>query len=189
MEQKLKIVNIKLSFLVSRDFCIKQKSIVIPLTTSTKITIYKHSPRLLNVTGIRDFNQISSIETSIKEKFQCEIKEKKIDAIMLNYKSKTHQKINLNKLSHICSRLSTHKLDYNCELFNAPFLKSKTNRGTLLLFSSGSIQVMGAKTLADIEYNREIVKCIYEQYYTLQNDSQSKTKMCIRQPLNLYTVD
>ena len=114
--------------ITSRFFCITQKSIVIPLTTSTKVTIYKHSPRLLNVTGIRDFNQITSIETSIKEKFQCEIEQKKIDAIMLNYKSKTHQKINLNKLSHICSRLSTHKLDYNCELFNQCHDESKKPR-------------------------------------------------------------
>ena len=108
---------------------------------------------------------------------------------MLNYKSKTHQKINLNKLSQICNSLPTHRLDYNCELFNAPFLKSKNNRGTLLLFSSGSVQVMGARTLADVEYNRNIVKYIFDQYHTLQNDSQRTTELCNRQPVNLYTVD
>ena len=73
-------------------------------------------------------------------------------------------KINLNRLSKICEQIADYDLDFNCEIFNAPFLKSKSEKGTLLLFSSGSIQVMGCKKKSYIKHNQQLVNRIFSMY-------------------------
>ena len=143
MYPKLKIRNIKASFFINKSIPLNTKMLIFNPVGSLKITIYRHSPKLINVTGISSRKTLKLVKDFLKRLFQCKITKQRIDAIMLNYKSKKHMKINLNKLSKICLslNLSDMILDYNCERFNAPFLKSSSGKGTFLLFSSGSVQI------------------------------------------------
>ena len=164
MKKKLEVRNIKVSLFINKPIHIDQKLQILNPLDSVKITIYKHSPRLINITGVESFRKLRLVKKFIKYHYCCKILRERIDSIMLNYKSLKHMKINLNRLSKVCEQIADYNLDYNCEIFNAPFLKSKSEKGTLLLFSSGSIQVMGCKKIEHIEHNEKLVNTIFSMY-------------------------
>lgn len=167
---KLKVVNIKISLFISKPIYIYPlKTIIIKTDThnSIKITIYNHSPKLINITGIQSFRNLINIKQIVKKLFNVKIKQERIDAIMLNYKSKKHMHINLNKMYKICKNIANYanyNIDYNCELFNAPFFKSSTGKGTILLFSNGSVQIMGCKKKTFIKDNKIFINLLYTLY-------------------------
>ena len=167
MLPKLSVRNIKVSLFITRVIDINTKIQIIKFgeqLPSVKITIYKHSPKLLNITGLNSFKMLETIKKFIKYLFSCKIVKCRVDSIMLNYKSQTHKKINLNKLADICKDIPDYTLDFNCQIFNAPFLKSKSQRGTMLLFSTGSVQIMGCRKRAYIKANQRLVNTIFSKY-------------------------
>lgn len=164
MRRKLEVRNIKVSLFINKPIHIDQKLHILNPLDTVKITIYKHSPQLINITGVGSFRKLRLVKKYIRYHYCCKILRQRIDAIMLNYKSRKHMKINLNRLSKICEQIADYDLDFNCEIFNAPFLKSKSKKGTLLLFSSGSIQVMGCKKKSYIKHNQQLVNRIFSMY-------------------------
>ena len=178
---KLKIVNIKLSLYTNNPINLninKKMEVINIYNSSIKITIYKHSPKLINITGIKSFKELNKLKSLIKDIFDVKIRKQRIDSIMLNYKSKTNMKINLNKLYNICKEIinfyKDYTLDYNCELFNAPFLKSTSGKGTILLFSNGSVQIMGCKKQSYIKDNKLLVNLIYSFYIIQKCNNENK---------------
>ena len=166
----LKIRNIKLSLTVDKPIYINSKMLIINPINKVKITIYKHSPYLINVTGIDSYKSFQEIKQILQKTYNFKIIKQNIDSIMLNYKSLKHKKINLNILSRFCHEYKDYTLDFNSELFNAPFLKSKENCGTLILFSTGSVQVMGCKSLLEIKKIIKILNDLFHNYYTFKNN-------------------
>ena len=164
---ELQVVNIKCSFFIDKPLRINERMKIINPYDNVKITIYNHSPNLINVTGIKSFEKLEIFKIYLSNQFSVNIIQERIDAIMLNYKSPIHKKINLNKLSNICSNIKNYNLDFNCELFNAPFLKSKSKNGTLLLFSSGSVQIMGVKRKRDIPFYQIFLFFLFTKYKKL----------------------
>lgn len=136
---------------------------------SVVLTIYKHSTHLVNITGAKSFTELENIKQFIKTIFQCEIiNDERIDALMLNYCSEIPMDLNLNKIYVICKSVGKFfhfNVDYNPELFNALFFKSTIETGTMLIFSNGSVQVMGCKTEADRLFNQGIINTIITLYY------------------------
>ena len=49
-------------------------------------------------------------------------------------------------------------------VYNVPKTESKSKNGTLLLFSSGSVQIMGCKDRRYIKTNQELVNRIFTKY-------------------------
>ena len=168
MLPKLLVRNIKVSLFITKSLFINQKIKIIQFPKqnlgSIKITIYQHSPKLLNITGLNSFKSLKIIKQFIKNIYSCKIRKCRIDSIMLNYKAAVHKRINLNKLATICKDIPDYILDFTPEIFNAPFLKSKSQRGTMLLFSTGSVQIMGCKDRRYIKTNQELVNRIFTKY-------------------------
>ena len=173
----LKTRNIKISLIINKSIIFSDKILILNPYKSIKITIYKHTPNLINITGIKSFKKLVKIKYFVEFYFKCQIIKQKTDAIMLNYKSQKNMKINLNKLYDICKDTiptTSYSLDFNSELFNAPFLISKKGRGTMLLFSTGSVQVMGCKKKSYIIDNQKLIKLIYTLYKTKYWDKKEE---------------
>lgn len=186
MYPQLKTRNIKISFFINRSINLEEKMLIVSIdinsflnniSSSTadelfdviKITIYKHTPYLINVTGIRSFKKLKKVKKIIETLFSCKIIKQRIDAIMQNFKSKYHMKINLGEFLKVCQDnpiiKSSYRIDYNPELFNAPYLKSTNGKGTILIFSNGSVQVLGCKKREFLKDNQKLIKIIFSQYY------------------------
>ena len=148
---------------INKNININRRITKVPFKSVTT-NKYVHSPQTIHMTGIRDFLVLKEIKKKIRQDYSCKIIKCKIDAIMLNRTSTVHQKINLNKLEKICNSIPNQIYDYNSELFNGSFLKSKTKGGTINFFSTGSVQAMGVTSLKNKNQIVKLVKLIFEKY-------------------------
>jgi len=144
----MQIKNIKASFIFSEDliegkqtremFTSKQKDVV--------LTIYKHTPKLLNITGIKSFEHLTLIKEEMEMKFNNSISETRIDNIFLS--KKKHMNIDLNRIFEHLKGHDKFDVTYVPELFPGMHLKPKDKTfPTIALFRTGSVTMMGSKSV------------------------------------------
>ena len=147
MESHIK--NIKIAVYLQENFCqpIKSRQKMFFRINNLHITLYKHSPSLLNVTGVKSLCKIEDTMQLVENFFKIKIIEYKINCIMLSEKTKTRLK--LEEIPGILPTLSNQFLfDYNPEIFSAAFLKPYQNNKlpTILMFFNGTIQIFAKDT-------------------------------------------
>ena len=122
--------------------------------------IYGHSPQHLNVTGLKCVEDVKYIMGRIEKKFNIKCINVKIDNIFISHKDTKNIKLS-NVYQHVNQNFKhLYIADYNVELFPGMFLKPKSNAWpTIILFRTGSFQIMGGK-----DY-----KCILEAQSLVQN--------------------
>ena len=138
------IKNIKITIYLQKELFppYKSREKIFHFINSFHITIYKHSPSLVNVTKIKNHQDIIRSILSVKNFFNVDIKNYKVNCIMSSFKYKNCLKLEL--IPPILEFITQdYFLDFNPEIFSGCFLKSKIKGlfPTITLFHSGTVQV------------------------------------------------
>ena len=93
----------------------KSEKYMIPFG-NVKITVYYHSPLLINVTGSKSMQEVKRTKNFIETAFNVQCKNLKIDNIFYSYKD--HKNIDMSALYYHVSDKFKEKfvIDYNVEL-------------------------------------------------------------------------
>ena len=113
---------------------------------NTLLTIYAHSPLLINLTGLKTIEEIHSIRKYIELVFDVKCSDVRIDNIF--YSHKDYRNIDMSALYYYLR--DKHKdeycIDYNIELFPGLYMKTKIKGlPTLILFRTGSYTILESK--------------------------------------------
>ena len=125
---------------------------------NVKITIYGHSPLLLNVTGSKSMQEVNRTQKFIETAFNVQCKNLKIDNIFFSYKD--YKNIDMTELYYHVRDKFKEKfvIDYNVELFPGLYMKTKCKgEPTLILFRTGSYTIMGCKSINQVKDYRMFI--------------------------------
>ena len=157
---RLKIRNIKSSLILENSLNI---SGIFPIN-SCIVTIYKNSRNLVNVTKLKSFSELYKICEILEKKFRAIIKTIRIDSIMLSRKC-SNKRFSLKKMLEVCKRFQNElRLNFNVELFHAPWISSQF--GSFNLFTTGSVTVLGVKKVEHIS----IIQNFLDKVYSFENE-------------------
>ena len=136
----MSIKNIKASFIledkVNTSGILKQNNVV--------YTIYPHVKTLVNVTGIKSFEQLEISKKIIESKLKQKVVNVRIDNTF--FSKKNYKNVDMVKVYKFMQNNSLFHVDYNIELFAGMYLKPKTTvYPTILFFRTGSYTILGAK--------------------------------------------
>ena len=154
---RLKVKNLKIS--LTSDLYL------IPGIFHTKdliITIYESSRKLINITKIKKISHVAQIKQQVEKRLKTKIVDCQIDNVFLSRKCSLN--FNIMKLINTCKQFlsKTYFIYYNVEDFRGVYLipLSRPNP-SLIIFRTGSVTVMGAKSQSDITKCNKIVKRIF----------------------------
>lgn len=120
------------------------------------ITIYKHSPNSLHITGIKSSSMVTEVFEFLANVIKTRVISSKINNSM--FCGKLNHCVNI---SYIIQEIKRNWSFYNCnyceEIFPALFIKPTKDRKkegvpTILLFPNGSFIIMGAKNVATVKH-------------------------------------
>ena len=136
----MSIKNIKASFILKDkvDTCgfFKQNNVV--------YTIYPHVKKLVNVTGLKSFEQLEIAKKIVESKLKQKVVKVRIDNTF--FSKKNYKNVDMVKVYKFMQNNPLFHVDYNIELFAGMYLKPKTSEyPTILFFRTGSYTIMGAK--------------------------------------------
>ena len=136
----MSIKNIKASFIledkVDTSGILKQNNVV--------YTIYPHVKNLVNVTGIKSFEQLEIAKKIIESKLKQKVVNVRIDNTF--FSKKNYENVDMVKVYKFMQNNPLFHVDYNIELFAGMYLKPKTSiYPTILFFRTGSYNILGAK--------------------------------------------
>ena len=118
------------------------------------VTVYKHSLHTLHATGIKSKSQLSLILKFVEDALDNDITSCRVDNSLFSFKNLSDAKP--LQFTHIIEKIEKNSLytySYTPELFPALFLKPMRRREgfpTILLFTSGSVVLLGGKTIVKI---------------------------------------
>ena len=139
----------------------KNEKYIIPFG-KVKITVYGHSPLLINVTGCKSMQEVKRYQNCIETAFNVQCRNLKIDNIFYSYKD--HKNIDMSSLYyHVRDEFKERfVIDYNVELFPGLYMKTKCKgEPTLILFRTGSYTIMGCKSINQVkEYKLFIINLL-----------------------------
>ena len=151
--------SLDLGLIPIKDFTITNKRTCFTLRhvyLDCVITIYKHSPTSLHITGIKSPSVITEVFELLSNVMNTRVISSKINNSMFCGKLDHHVKI-----SYIVREIERNCSFYNChfceEIFPALFIKptiEKRKEGvpTILLFPNGSFIIMGAKNVIRVKH-------------------------------------
>ena len=163
----MNIKNIKCSFVVNglvKEGLKKSETFKFVIDNVT-IFIFGHSPNCLNVTGLKNVEDVKHFVGVIETKFNIKCTDVKIDNIFISHKDSKN--IKLSNVYHYAKEKFGHiyLIDYNIELFPGMFLKPKNKKyPTIILFRTASFQIMGGKELHTILEALKIVNNIIDYF-------------------------
>ena len=139
----MSIKNIKASFILeekvdtpSKNCIFKQDNVV--------YTIYPHFRNLVNVTGIKSFQQLETAKKNIESQLKKRVIKVRIDNTF--FSKKNYKNMDMSKLYKFMQNNPMFHVDYNIELFAGMYLKPRiSGYPTILFFRTGSYTLMGAK--------------------------------------------
>lgn len=124
--------------------------------TGTSMTFYKHSRRTLHVTGIKSKSQLIRIFDFVRFAMSNEVISSQVDNSLFSFKNCSYVKpLNFAAIIKQVEKDGFYSCTYTPEIFPALFIKPKGTHKkdgfpTILLFTSGSVVMLGGKTLAKI---------------------------------------
>ena len=124
--------------------------------SGTSVTFYKHSRDILHVTGIKSKSQLTSIFDFVKITIHNEAISSQVDNSLFSFKNCLEVKpLNFTTAIKQVENEGLFTCSYTPEIFPALFLKPKAflKKGgfpTILLFTSGSVVMLGGKTIVKI---------------------------------------
>ena len=171
--------NIKLSVQLEKDVdmhtlkrnhnceVLEKRTCFLVRTERGVLTIYKHSPFVVHVTGIKSNQNLDNIIKFLTSKLKNTIKNIKIDNSM--FSCKNHVKIDRNSLLTSEKENLLYTLKYVCEAFPAIYFKpkeslKKNGHPTILLFNTGSFVFLGGKKIEEIKSANVFIENIINKY-------------------------
>ena len=116
------------------------------------ITVYGHSPLLINMTGLKSMNEIETKRNYIESIYKVKCKDLRIDNIFYSFKD--CQNIDMNALYYYVRDNFKEKFvtDFNVEIFPGLYMKSRIKGlPTLILFRTGSFTIMACKSIDQVK--------------------------------------
>ena len=115
-------------------------------SNSLVITIYPKCKTLVNITGIKYYDDVSCVVRLVKKIFNCEIEEVNFDCAF--YSVKNFNNYRLNAVYEILKRNKFMIVEYFPESFAGIVVKNckKNSPLTLLIFRTGSVCMLGKIT-------------------------------------------
>jgi TATA-box binding protein (TBP) (component of TFIID and TFIIIB) len=161
----MKLKNIKASFIFDEDllerrigtdkFIFKEKNVT--------FTIYKHTPDLLNVTGVKSLGQLKNCKEEMEKRFNTKVKKERIDNLFFSKKDKKN--IDLDQISMYLRGHDKYLASYTHELFPGMHLLPKDKAfPTIVLFRTGSFTLMGSKNLNAIFESESFVESLIDMF-------------------------
>ena len=132
---------------------------------NVKITIYWHSPLLLNITGSKSMQEVKRIQNFIETAFNVHCRNLKIDNIFYSYKD--YKNIDMSALFYHVSDKFKEKfvIDYNVELFPGLYMKTKCKgEPTLILFRTASYTILGCKSINQVKEYRMFIINLFNNF-------------------------
>ena len=163
----MQMKNMKMSFFFKSSLFIKDENT--PSKTNFKrnkaiMTIYKHKTNLVNVTGIKSFEEVTMYRQLLEEEFKQPVIEERVDSMFFSHRD--NKKIDLHKIYYwIQKERKDYLVDFNEETFHGMFLKPKDRHfPTIILFRTGTFTLMGGKSLHLIYQSEDFVKDIVTKF-------------------------
>ena len=139
----MSIKNIKASFILEEKVDTHSKNCIFK-RDNIVYTIYPHLRNLVNVTGIKRFEQLEIAKKIIESKLKQKVVNVRIDNTF--FSKRNFENVDMVKVYKFMQNNPLFHVDYNIELFAGMYLKPKTNDyPTILFFRTGSYTIMGAK--------------------------------------------
>ena len=160
----MKLRNLKASFILKEKVSTteKKKNVTFKQDTFT-FNIYRHSPYLVNVTGVKTFERLKLARQIIEEKLQQSVLTVRIDNTF--YSQKNYRNVDLIKVYEFMQHHDTFRVDYNVELFAGMYFHpKKKNYPTILFFRTGSYTMMGGKQWKILKDCERFVKTLIEMF-------------------------
>ena len=126
-----------------------------PLYSDYVITIYKHSPKSLHITGIKSSSMVTEIFEFLANVLNMKVSSSKINNSM--FCGKLAQNIDLSKvILQIERNFSCYTCSFIEEIFPALFIKpgqrqKKSGYPTTILFPNGSFIIMGGTDIGRVK--------------------------------------
>ena len=170
----MKIANLKISLLFKQPFFEKKRGnqkIISKVKTWT-MTQYIHSPQLVNLTGLKSWDEISQATQTIEEQFQNKCINSQVDCCMISHKG--NKSVDLVKLytelkrvweEHIAGRIFYPDFNYELNSPSVCYLKPE-NRDypTVIIWYTGTYQLMGGKSIQKILESIQIARELIDKY-------------------------
>ena len=133
------------------------------------ITIYYHTPSLINATGLKSKEEIKRVIAYLEQRYKNICLSHKIDSTMISHRD--NKLIQMNEVQPCLKTLSTeYYCDYEPEIFNGIFLKPICREyPTINLFYTGSFQLLGGRSFDKIEEAITIIKSVIKKCETKQD--------------------
>ena len=139
----MSIKNIKASFILEEKVATPSRNCIFK-RDNVVYTIYPHLRNLVNVTGIKSFQQLEIAKKIIESKLKQKVVNVRIDNTF--FSKKNYKNVDMVKVYKFMQNNSLFHVDYNVELFAGMYLKPKTTvYPTILFFRTGSYTILGAK--------------------------------------------
>ena len=161
----MKLKNIKASFIFSEDLTEKRSGTdkLIFRKKNVTFTIYKHTPHLLNITGVKSLTQLKNCKEEMEKHFGKIIKKERIDNLFFSKKDKKN--IDLDQLSIYLHGHKKYFASYTHELFPGMHLLPKDKSyPTIVLFRTGSFTLMGSRNLDAIVESESFVESLIDMF-------------------------
>ena len=140
----MSIKNIKASFILEEKVATPSRNCILK-RDNVVYTIYPHLRNLVNVTGIKSFQQLEKAKKIIESRLKQKVVNVRIDNTF--FSKKNYENVDMVKVYKFMQNNPLFHVDYNIELFAGMYLKPKTSDyPTILFFRTGSYTIMGAKT-------------------------------------------
>ena len=161
----MKLKNIKASFIFNQNL-IEEKSGTekfIFKEQNVTYTIYKHTPYLLNITGVKSIAQLMNCRSDMEERFESEIIEYRVDNLF--FSKKDNKNLDMDQLHQYLEGNELYHASYVHELFPGMHLLPKNKLyPTIVLFRTGSFTLMGSKDLDCIFESESFVSRLIERF-------------------------
>lgn len=134
---------------MKKNFLVVREKYTYSIYKTSKTSNTNH----INITGIPSLNKIEDSINNLHNFLDFKLLSSKIDNIIANFKLK-----NCIDLISICEKKKFPIIKYNSELFPGAFVKF--DKGSAILFHTGSVVVMGCKSEEDL-------KCLIKNIYAV----------------------
>ena len=161
----MKLKNIKASFIFNQNL-IERKSGTekfIFKEDNVTYTIYKHTPHLLNVTGVKSIAQLMNCRRNMGERFNIKIIQERGDNLF--FSKKDNKNLDMDQLHHYLKGDELYYASYVHELFpGMHLLPNNKLYPTIVLFRTGSFTLMGSTDLERIFESESFVESLIKKF-------------------------
>ena len=128
------------------------------------MTIYKHKTTLVNATGIKSLEEVTTYRKLLEEEFKQPVIEERIDSMFFSHRDNI--KIDLHQIYYLLrENRKDYHIDFNEEPFHGMYLKPR-NRcfPTIILFRTGTFSLIGGKSMQLAYQSEDFVKNIVMKF-------------------------